>query len=443
MSAPSAASASRSDWRDDVGQRFAARSGSRALQPESAAGLPCQVPILSEPRFDPRRSCSRRPPFQQHESAACAARLSHRPLRCPGEEGFVLRRALRAAATGRAEIAMFFFRRAWSSAPKTTPWRPSSVPSRSMTHRWPIVAARAADLAHFRPTARIVSPPLNRNLTMASPFGLGPRRRPGTGSALAREPLVAPETDLHHIARDVLARREELLACLQDQPTPAMSLTGRIRHRAGRVPTDFDRQLPVIIPFAVSPIRTPACWSQPSGTASGLDVSSGRELSHALSFPDCPIVFPGPPSPKTITTGPAHSDRVTVHLDSFRELRNLAATAERCRKPIRAGVRVSPQGHGSLVQIRNPTFGSSALPAPGLGVSLAAARGRAVSPELESRSPPLCRQSVRLAQVLATLEPAERARLRFIDIGGGFRPHGMEGYFPTDHPQGSLFRHRR
>ncbi len=258
---------------------------------------------------------------------------------------------------------------------------------------------------------------------------------------LLRAPFVAPETDLHHIARDVLARREEVLACLQDQPTPCYVFDPvGFANALAEFRQTFDRQLPRHHSFfAVKSNPHPRVLEAAVRHGFGLDVSSGRELSQALSFPDCPIVFSGPAkSQDDHERALAHSDRVTVHLDSFRELRNLAATAEQRRKPIRAGVRVSPQGHGAWSKFGIPLsdlprFLRLAWESPWLqleGVQFHLSWNRDPRPYVDSLSA--------LAQVLTTLEPAERARLRFIDIGGGFRPHRTEGYFPSDHPQGSL-----
>lgn len=258
---------------------------------------------------------------------------------------------------------------------------------------------------------------------------------------LLHSPPNIPDSDLSHIAAAVLARRDEFLACLKDLPTPCYLFdpsgfsTALVEFRQ-----TFAAHIPRHQPFfAVKSNPHPWVLAAAVQHGYGLDVSSGRELSQALALPDCPIVFSGPAkSEEDHQRAIANADRVLVHLDSFRELRQLSATANRLGGRIRAGVRVSPQGHGAWSKFGIPLsdlpqFLRQAWEAPGVdlqGVQFHLSWNRSPDPYVQSLSA--------IAEILASLSPAERRRLRFLDIGGGFRPHRSEGYFPTDHPLGSL-----
>lgn len=258
---------------------------------------------------------------------------------------------------------------------------------------------------------------------------------------LLNEPLPLPSSDLSHIAASVLARREALLARLQDLPTPCYLFDpAGMATALAEFHQTFSAQLPRHQPFfAVK--SNPHPWVLAAAVAQGfgLDVSSGRELAQALSLPDCPIVFSGPAkSDDDHATAIAHADRVIVHLDSWRELARLSATAQRLGRRVRAGIRVSTQAHGAWSKFGIPLsdlpqFLHQAGQCPHIdlqGVQFHLSWNRSPEPYVQSLSA--------LAEVLATLPIEARRRLRFLDIGGGFRPHRSEGYFPGDHPQGSL-----
>ncbi len=258
---------------------------------------------------------------------------------------------------------------------------------------------------------------------------------------LLHERLPCPSSDLSHIAHAILARRSELLARLQPLPTPCY-----VFDRAGLAQAlqEFRQTFAAHLPrhhsfFAVKSNPHPWVLAEAVQQGFGLDVSSGRELTQALALPDCPIVFSGPAkSQEDHDRAVAHSDRIIVHLDSFSELLRLSQTAQQRGREVRAGVRVNLSGHGAWSKFGIPLadlprFLRLAWESPAVdlqGVQFHLSWNRSPAPYVDSLSA--------LADVLSTLSPTERQRLRFIDIGGGFRPHRSEGYFPADHPQGSL-----
>jgi diaminopimelate decarboxylase len=258
---------------------------------------------------------------------------------------------------------------------------------------------------------------------------------------LLHERLPLPSSDLSHIAHAILARRSELLARLQPLPTPCYVFDGAGLAQALQ---DFRQTFSAQLPrhhsfFAVKSNPHPWVLAAAVQQGFGLDVSSGRELTQALALPDCPIVFSGPAkSQEDHERAVAYSDRIIVHLDSFSELLRLSQTAQQRGRTVRAGVRVNLSGHGAWSKFGIPLadlprFLRLAWESPGIdlqGVQFHLSWNRSPAPYVQSLSA--------IAEILASLSPVERRRLRLLDIGGGFRPHRSEGYFPTDHPLGSL-----
>lgn len=79
----------------------------------------------------------------------------------------------------------------------------------------------------------------------------------------------------------------------------------------------------------------------------GLDVSSGLELSTALSLGAKEIIFSGPGKTRAeLKQAIEHSDRVIVLIDSQGELKRLCAIATEEQKPVRVGLRLNSNPNG-------------------------------------------------------------------------------------------------
>jgi diaminopimelate decarboxylase len=261
---------------------------------------------------------------------------------------------------------------------------------------------------------------------------------------LVDAPHDLPTGDLSHVAAWVLSRRDALLAAVAGLETPCYLYDGDGHRQAlAAFAAAFGARLPGHRPFyAVKANPHPLLLAEAVAAGYGLDVSSGRELSMALRQPGAEIVFSGPAkSTADLEAACDHADRIIVHLDSFRELLRLGEVTARRGQVLRAGVRVSTEHHGAWSK-----FG---VPLADLGRFFAQARAHAgvalqgLQVHLSwNRSPdPYVRIIEALAGALARdLSPEDRAALRFIDLGGGFRPHRLEGYFPWDHPLGAAIR---
>lgn len=155
----------------------------------------------------------------------------------------------------------------------------------------------------------------------------------------------------------------------------------------------------------------------------GLDVSGGPELETAISLGCRKILFSGPgKTDKEIRLALEYSDRVTLLMDSFGELKRVENTARKYGGRIQAGVRLTSQENGLWRK-----FG---IPLSDLGEFFREAGNKSciklkgiqfhtswnLSPKAQTDF------IARLGEKLGALGSEYRKHIEFIDIGGGFWP---------------------
>lgn len=169
----------------------------------------------------------------------------------------------------------------------------------------------------------------------------------------------------------------------------------------------------------------------------GADASSGLELELALRCGFERIVLSGPAkTDDELRLALAHAGRVTVHLDSFHELKRLEELAAAARRCIHVGIRLNTQGHGLWTK-----FGIATDALPELVQKARAARHvdlRGIQFHLSWN-----RRADGYVQTLAELGPllgehAPADGWRFVDIGGGYYPEDDEALYPWLTERGKL-----
>jgi len=270
-----------------------------------------------------------------------------------------------------------------------------------------------------------------------------PRKRQRVTQLLDDEHAY-PVGRLDHVADEILEKRAAILALAASHATPfyAFDREGFARSLA-TFKASFDAHLTRHEPFyAVKSNHHPLVVGAAVAAGFGLDVSSGRELSQALAQPPCTILFSGPAkSVADLELASLHADRTIVNLDSFRELERLGEVTARTGTTVRAGVRVFTDHHGAWSKFGIPVddlarFWRAASAHGGVrleGIQFHLSWNRDARPY----------EAIihELARALSTdLTREERARIRFIDLGGGYRPHRLEGFFPADHPLGTVIQ---
>ncbi len=260
---------------------------------------------------------------------------------------------------------------------------------------------------------------------------------------LAEPPAALPAT-FNHVVRRVLERREELLACATRHASPFYMFDRSSLDKAlADFRTAFDRHVPRHRAFfAVKTNHYPAVVAAAVSAGFGLDVSSGRELRQALATGAERILFSGPAkSADDLDLAVRHADRVTVNLDSFREMRLLSQVAIGLGKMAPAGVRINTAEHGVWSKFGIPLGELASLWREAQRLGGIDMQGIQSHSSWSHDAGPYVAIIDRVADYLRDqFTPAERQAVRYFDFGGGYRPHQLEGRNPTGLPLGELIK---
>ncbi|WP_437949550.1 alanine racemase [Sorangium sp. So ce296] len=253
-----------------------------------------------------------------------------------------------------------------------------------------------------------------------------------------------PTGNLDHIAAKILEKRGAILDVAAGRATPFYLYDREyFRSALAEFVAAFGAHLPGHRPFyAVKSNPHPGVIEEAVRHGFGLYVSSGRELRQGLAIPGCPILFSGPAKLlEELHLAVLHADRVIVNIDSFRELERLGELAARLGRSIRAGVRVPVEHHSAWSKFgiplaELPRFWRAAREHPlvelqGIQLHLSSHRDLAAYEGI-------IEQLGRFLERELTAE--ERASIAFVDVGGGYWPHRVEGYSPELHPLGKVIR---
>ena len=247
--------------------------------------------------------------------------------------------------------------------------------------------------------------------------------------------------DLRHVAERILGRRAAILAVAARRATPFYLFDRDGFVEAARTfAATFSARVPGHRPFyAVKSNFHPHVLRGAIAEGYGLDVSSGREFRLAQRHGARAILWSGPAkSTADLDLAADHADRTIVHLDSFRELERLGEVTRRRRKTVRAGVRVTTSHHG--------TWSKFGVPLADLGRFWKTARAHprvrleGVQFHLSWNRNAVAYQRILAdlgARLRADLDLSERRAVRFVDFGGGYKPHLLEGHYPSGTPLGA------
>lgn len=245
--------------------------------------------------------------------------------------------------------------------------------------------------------------------------------------------------ELTALIGEVLERRENYLAAAREYGTPQYLFEEeRLQRSAGRFTAAFSRpgqQTRVHYAFKANPSLPLVRAVHRAGLSA--DASSGLELELALRCGFEHVVLSGPAkTDEELSLALRHRERVTVHLDSFRELERLEALAGRQGVQIDAGIRLNTQGHGLWTKFGIPL---DALPE----LVQRAGEGRQVRLRGVQFHLSWNRNAAGYLRTLTELGPVLQANAppggwAFVDIGGGYYPEDDEAVYPWLTPTGRL-----
>ena len=260
--------------------------------------------------------------------------------------------------------------------------------------------------------------------------------------SLLRDDEAPVPTDLRSMRETLLSKRDALLSLVKQEGTPCYVVDyPELRAAVQRYMSAFEEHLPGSTHYyAVKLNHHPLILNEVVRLGMKLDVSSRRELELALQTEVDEIVFSGPGKTVSDLELVFTSDRsIIVHLDSIHELSLLNEMACARNRRVAAGVRVFADHFGTWGKFGIPlsemaSFLRHASELPGVSVE-----GIQFHLSWNANAEPYRRMIRALARTLnEECSPEVRASLKFIDLGGGFRPHETEGVYPWKIPSGEV-----
>lgn len=263
-------------------------------------------------------------------------------------------------------------------------------------------------------------------------------------SRLLDEEIQPSRADFSPVVQELLKKQEKLLKLAQRYPTPFFAFDEQaLLDNTKRYLEAFSAYLPGSRHFyAMKVNHHRRLLETVIRSGFNIDASSGRELELAARLGAKAIVFSGPGKTKAeLSLALDHASITTVHLDSWGELEKLGALCAERHQTIRAGVRVFLPGDGGWDKFGIPLgelaeFWQAALRYP--EVKLCGIHFHTSWNKDATRYRHFIRQLAKYLQ--NDFSPDRRSQIAFVDLGGGFRPHFSEGYYPWKTPQGGIIR---
>jgi diaminopimelate decarboxylase len=169
----------------------------------------------------------------------------------------------------------------------------------------------------------------------------------------------------------------------------------------------------------------------------GIDVSSDRELGFALKAGAKRIIYTGPAkTERDFEKILEHADKITVNLETFRELTLLGMMATEAKKKIKCGLRIITSNQKGWTKFGLPltelrAFYDLSKEFPAIQFS-----GLHFHISFNKDSSGYVETMKEIAEYLmAHFSDEERAGFKYLDMGGGFIPESFDGVYPWNPDQ--------
>mgnify|MGYP005833212385 CR=1 FL=1 len=252
---------------------------------------------------------------------------------------------------------------------------------------------------------------------------------------------VLPDAELMPYVQSFLNRRELFLSVVREHGSPLYFIDEpALLHRAEQFVGVFRSELSDFRAyFAVKCNNHPAIAASLARAGLGLDVSSGLELALALEAGAASIVFTGPAkTDDELRLALQHADRVSVLMDSFRELERLETLAASASRTVRAGIRLTTDEHGLWRKFGIPLYALNQFFKTAAGCSHVDLCGLHFHTSWNLDPGAQVAFIECLGDTLKAFDGTVLRRIRFLDIGGGFWPPRGEWLLETATPAGRL-----
>lgn len=163
----------------------------------------------------------------------------------------------------------------------------------------------------------------------------------------------------------------------------------------------------------------------------GLDASSERELKLALKAGAKKIIYTGPAKEKKdFELILKHASKITVNLESSRELKLLGTMAQKAKKMVRCGLRIITKSQDGWVKFGLPLKDYKNFYLATKKYKYLNFCGLHFHISLNETPTPYMKTLEELAQYFKkNFSKAELQKFEYIDIGGGFYPEVFEGIY--------------
>jgi diaminopimelate decarboxylase len=260
-----------------------------------------------------------------------------------------------------------------------------------------------------------------------------------------RSPLLPPEF-LRGYADSLLKKRDVLLESASrfgtpqyffDEPALAKSLA--TFHQV------FSRHLDRFrIFYAVKSNSFPGLCKHVSNAGHGLDVSSGVELTMALSLGCRNILFSGPAKTEPeLNLAIQNRDKVTLLIDSAGEMERLSRRVQESdlgALPLKVGFRLRGQHHGIWGKFGIPPERFADLFTRALTVKGLDPRGIQFHTSWNMGPEAQVKMIERVGACVKALPESSQHRIKFLDIGGGYWPERGEWLNPQNTASGKFLQ---
>jgi diaminopimelate decarboxylase len=260
-----------------------------------------------------------------------------------------------------------------------------------------------------------------------------------------RASVLAPDL-LDTYLRSTLKKRKVLLESARRFSTPQYFFDEpALSQSLSRFQEVFSRYLDQFqIFYAVKSNSFRGLCKYVSDAGHGLDVSSGAELTMALSLGCRNILFSGPAKNDTeLNQAIQNRDRVTLLMDSASEMERaagLVSDSDLGDVPLKVGLRLRGQHHGiwgkfGIPPERFPDLFTRALSVKGLdprGIQFHTSWN--MGPEAQVK------MIERVGACVRALPESARSHLKFLDVGGGYWPEHGEWLNPQNTISGRLIQ---
>jgi diaminopimelate decarboxylase len=260
---------------------------------------------------------------------------------------------------------------------------------------------------------------------------------------LMRERSTDVSGRLLSVVREIMKKRQAILDLAKTRHTPFYLFDRKeLQKNILEFKSEFHKHIHNYHAYyAVKSNHYPGVLKEVVKNGLGLDVSSGRELQLALATKAKHIIFSGPgKTPEELKLAIKHRHKVIIQMDSFGELERLGNLLKKGEK-ISVGIRVHTKLHGSWrkfgIDLKElARFWQLAKKYPRIKLE-----GIQCHMSLNETEKPYHDLIKILGKYLRyNFSKEQLAEIKFIDLGGGFMPRLVDGYYPWDMPQGDVIK---